>query len=220
MSEARRLDLRVVLVTPDDRGPAELERLVEAALDGGVTAVLWRERRLTGAAAQEAAGPIARRVRRHGATLLVSRDAELAATLDADGVHTGWGGPALEELRRTAPGRALGRSAHWPPTADDEAADYISLSPFRATGRSRPRPLLDPSQVQSVLATPAIGPVVALGGLTADDVPELPAGLAGVAVIRALSEADDACRAAHRLRDAVDRRGLGSGLLQRTATGE
>jgi len=80
------------------------------------------------------------------------------------------------------------------------------LSPFRPTHRSLDRPLLTTEQVQSVVAHPGLGPVVALGGLTAADVSDLPDGLAGMAVIRSLSEARDPRGAAAVLRSQADAR--------------
>jgi thiamine-phosphate pyrophosphorylase len=144
--------------------------------------------------------------RRAGAVLLVHRDADLARACGASGVHTGWGGAPVAALRARAPGLLVGRSAHWPLQPEDVAADYLLLSPFRATPRSHPRPLLTAAQVEAVLARADLPPVYALGGLAAADVPALPAGLAGLAVIRAIADAPDPAAAAAALCAALDAR--------------
>ncbi len=205
MAESLRASLRLVFVTPDDRPPVETQRLVERVVAGGVTAVLIRERRQPDGVREPLTRALVSLVQAGGALALVSRDAELAASARAAGVQTGYAGPDLAAIRRIAPGRIAGRSAHWPLQPEDERADYLMLSPFAATPRSHPRPLLTRSQIQQVLARVGDTPVVALGGLGVESVPRLPRGLAGVAVVRALADAPDPRESAARLRAAVDR---------------
>ena len=201
---ARRL--RLVLVTPGDRPPEATQSLVEQALAGGVTAVLLREPQLGRDERNFLAQELAAAAGDAGALLLLHNDVAAALECAADGVHLGWGGPAPAAARAAAPGLLVGRSAHWPLQAEDREADYLLLSPFRPTPKARPRPLLTGEQVGHVLGEHGLGPVVALGGLDATDVDSLPQGLAGVAVLRAIAEADDPAAAAAALRAAVERR--------------
>jgi thiamine-phosphate pyrophosphorylase len=198
-----RAALRLVLITPGDRAPEATRALVEAALAGGVTCVLLREPQLTRDARACLAQGLTEAAHEAGAALVIHGDPGLAVECGADGVHTGHGGPDVGALRTRAPRRWAGRSAHWPIGAEDRAADYVLLSPFRPTHRSHPRPLLTEQQVRAVLADPGVPPVVALGGLTADTLPELPPGLAGVAVMRAITESADPCAAAQSLVEAL-----------------
>jgi len=198
--------LRLVLVTPGDREPRRTLRLIDSALAGGVTAVLLRESQLDPTPRAELAMQVREATRKHGALLLMHRDVGIANDCGADAVHTGHGGQPVEAIRSDAPGLLVGRSCHWPVTAEDRRADYVLLSPFRPTPKSHPRPLLASDQVRACLDDPQLGPTVALGGLTVDDVPSLPEGLAGVAVLRAISEADDPREAAAELRAALDAR--------------
>ena len=198
--------LLLVLVTPGDREPRRTQRLIESALAGGVTAVLLREPQLDGVERAELAAQAREATRAHDALLLVHRDVHLALDCVADGVHTGHGGWSVEDIRRQAPELLVGRSCHWPVGTEDRRADYVLLSPFRPTPKSHARPLLEADQVRACVDDPRLGPIVALGGLTADDVATLPEGLAGVAVLRALSEAGDARAAAIELRSALDAR--------------
>ena len=204
MADGLAARLRLVLVTPGDAPPSDTAALVGAALEGGVTAVLLRERQLPDAERRALYAELVERCRAAGALSLVSREAELAAALGADGVHLGWGGPDVAAARAALPGGLVGRSAHWPLEEEDGRADYLTLSPFAATPRSRPRPLLTGEQVAAALAAAGERPVVALGGLDAARVPDLPDGLAGVAVVRALADAGDPRGAAAVLRSAVD----------------
>jgi thiamine-phosphate pyrophosphorylase len=194
---------RLVLVTPGDRAPATTARLVAAALDGGVTAVLLREPQLEAEDRAALARELCAACAEHGAQLLVSRDPALALVCGTGGVHAGWGGPTVAELRAAAPGLLVSRSAHWPLQPEDLLADLLLLSPFRPTTRSLPRSLLTDEQVRSVLATPGLPPTAALGGLGIEDIAMLPAGLSGVAVIRAIADAPDPRAAAVQLAAAV-----------------
>jgi thiamine-phosphate pyrophosphorylase len=201
---ARRL--RLVLITPGDRQPDATQRLVEQALAGGVTAVLLREPQLSQDERNFLAQALTEAAHEAGALLLVHNDTGAALECAADGVHTGWGGPEPAAVRAAAPGLLLGRSAHWPLQDEDRAADYLLLSPFRATPKAHPRPLLSDEQVRRALAEPGLGPIVALGGLTSTEVGALPEGLAGVAVLRAIGQAADPTAAAAELRAAVEHR--------------
>ena len=205
MTEALRERLALVLVSPGDRAPDATAALVAAALDGGVTAVLLREPQLDPGARRRLYARCVTACRAAGALALVSRDVQLALDLEADGVHCGHAGPTVAEVRAQAPGRLVGRSAHWPLLPDDRAADWVTLSPVAPTPRSHPRPLLLGAEVCEVVAALDPRPVVALGGLDAASAARLPAGLAGVAVLRAIADADDPALAARQLRDVVDR---------------
>lgn len=199
--------LRLVSITPGDRTPAETLALTEASLGGGACAVLLRERALEPTALLSLAHDLSALCRLAGALLLVSNDVELALACAASGVHLGHGGPAVDVVRRTAPGLLVGRSAHWPPGPEDRAADYVTLSPVASTPHSWPRPLLSAEQLCCAVADPALGPVLALGGLDVESIGALPANVAGVAVLRALSQAVDPRVAAARLLQAFEQRG-------------
>jgi thiamine-phosphate pyrophosphorylase len=172
-----------------------------------VTAVLLREPQLGRDERNFLAQELAGSAREAGALLLLHNDVAAALECAADGVHLGWGGPSVAAgAPRPRRDCSSGRSAHWPLQDDDRAADYLLLSPFRPTPKARPRPPLTAEQVRSALDEPRLGPVVALGGLDAAAIATLPAGLAGVAVLRAIAQADDPAAAAAALREAVERR--------------
>ncbi len=195
---------RLLLVSPGRLSPDATAALVEEALAGGVDGVLLREPHLTAAERGALARRLATACAARDALLIVHHDAALARSCGAAGVHTGDRGPAVAGLRAQAPGLLVGRSAHWPPGEEDARADYLLLSPFRPTPASQPRPLLTETQVRAVCARADLGPVLALGGLTAADVPALPGGLAGLAVLRAICEAPSPRAAAAALRAAID----------------
>ena len=195
-----------MFISPGDRAPEATLALIERALAGGVTAVLLREPGLTEDTRAWLAQSVVEEAHEAGALALVHNDIALALECAADGVHTGHGGPTLAAIRARAPSLLAGRSAHWPLQHEDTAADYVLLSPFRATPKSLPRPLLTVTQITAALSVLHGKAVVALGGLQADDVAALPASLAGLAVLRAIADSPDPRAAAAALRAAAERR--------------
>lgn len=112
------------------------------------------------------------------------------------GVHARSSDP-LPPPRGDLPERLCGRSCH---TVDDVIAaseagyDYVTLSPI-ATVPGKGEPLgVDgfARMIRDIRAAGAAVPILALGGVTPDLAPALrQAGAHGVAVIRAISRADD-----------------------------
>lgn len=196
--------LRLVVVTPSWGEPGWTCERVAAALRGGATAVLVREPSRAPEVRASMARAVAELCREAGALCLVSREVELALGVGADGVHLGHGGPTVAQARAASGTLVVGRSCHWPVGAEDAAADYVTLSPFGWVPKPHPRPPLSPEQAASIVGSASLGPVVALGGLTPAEVGRLPEGVAGVAAIRSLFEADDVERAARELRRAID----------------
>ncbi|MCX7719423.1 MAG: thiamine phosphate synthase [Candidatus Sumerlaeaceae bacterium] len=189
-------DLRLCLITDDANRPtAELVAVVEGALDGGVTAVQYREKSadtVTVAEQLRALSPICRARNAplilNASLLHAARQADCLGLVDA--VHYGretWA------LRATlAPHLPAGYSAHEIEEAHMHLADgaaYVTLSPIFDTPSKRG--LLPPRGIDWLReARQALGPdtiIVALGGITADNAAKvLAAGANGVAVIRAI----------------------------------
>ncbi|MDG2149459.1 MAG: thiamine phosphate synthase [Planctomycetota bacterium] len=204
MSDDRLGALRLVFITPGRMSPDQTLSLIGQVLEGGVTTILLREPQLSAEQLAVLAEKTVEACQAWRARTIISRDVDLAHACGADGVHLGWDSPSVDEVRKKMPGGLVGRSAHWPIQEDDRLADYVTLSPFRATWESRPRPLLEADQIHSALSFGGLGPVIALGGLTAGDVPDLPNGLSGVAAVRALADATDPRGAAAVFRSALD----------------
>jgi len=121
-----------------------------------------------------------------GAVVTVHEDIETAAAVAADGVHLPSGG-SPEAARARLPNALIGVSAH---VADEAAAllragaDYVTVSPVFLTA-SKPGygPALGLEGLAHIVAA-APGPVVALGGITAQNAALcLSAGARGLAVM-------------------------------------
>ncbi len=134
-------------------------------------------------------GQVLRRVTREvGALLLVADRLDVAHALEADGVHLGRLSVGAAEVRRALGDVLVTRSAH----DDDELAraasegvDAVLLSPiFASPGKGTP---LGVEALRHARERLPVGvALIALGGVTTDDVPAcLAAGADGVASIRA-----------------------------------
>ena len=105
---------------------------------------------------------------------------------------------------------AIGRSTHTLAqvrAACDEPVDYIAFGPVFGTRSKRsPYDARGLEALAEVVGLAAPRPVVAIGGIDADNAPSLaPAGAAGVAVISAVAGADDPVAATRRLADGLAR---------------
>ena len=169
-----------------------------AAAAGPELAVHLRTRLLEGNALLRLAREVRAAIEPYGSWLVVNDRADVARAAGAQAVVSGRAGLATEEVRRAAPGLAVGRSVH---AADEvraaaaEGADFLIAGSVYATAS---HPGAAPAGLGVVRDAAATGrPVIAIGGLTPERAAEvLAAGATGVAAIRALWDARDPSAAA------------------------
>ena len=135
------------------------------------------------------------------ARLFVNDRLDVALAAGAVGVQLGAASLEPETARRLNAVWWIGRSVHdWEEAQSARAAeaDYLLVGPVFATATHAGR---EPLGVERFRAIARLGlPAVAIGGVTAERVPELrAAGAYGVAAIRALWEAGDPTGTARRM---------------------
>ena len=180
------------------------DAFLEAALRGGVDIVQLRIKHGSDEQTISAARRYATVCRRAGALLIVNDRPDLARAVDADGVHVGQDDPAVAQAREiVGPERLVGLSTHSPAQVDAAGAqdvDYIGVGPVHATPTKPGRPAVGLELVLYAVAHAEV-PFFAIGGIDTDNVGAVHAvGARRVAVVRALTEADDAEAAARALR--------------------
>ena len=182
--------------TPDDPQFSEILRLVRAAVDADVPLVQIREKSLHARVLYELVARAAEIARGSETRLLVNDRSDIARAAGADGVHLTAQSLPVEVVRSIYGADFLiGVSTH----SLDEAraaraggADFVVFGPVFETESKRAygAPLgLD----KLAEVTRALGefPVVAIGGLTLDNVAEcFQAGARGIAAIGMLSDAE------------------------------
>lgn len=182
----------------DDEQAGDWRRL-DQALEGGLGAVWLRAPGATGAALYRTARDLVRRCHAAGAGVIIGDRADVALATEADGVQLGFRSPPAKRVRGWFPGW-IGVSCHSAAelaSASRAKADYAVLSPlYGVPDKGAP---LGRVGFEKLVADTDL-PIVALGGIEPATAPEArEAGAAGVAVIRALRDAEDPRAAAQGL---------------------
>jgi thiamine-phosphate pyrophosphorylase len=181
---------------------AREDAFLHAALDGGVELVQLRMKDAGEQAIVEAGRRFARVCAEHGALFILNDRPDLVATAGADGVHVGQDDCSPAEARALVGNECLiGVSTHSEEQIDaiGEQVDYIGVGPVYATPTKPGRPAVGLDLV-GYAAQHARVPFFAIGGIDTGNAAEVRgAGAQRLAVVRALSEADDPERAARDL---------------------
>ncbi|KAB2314618.1 thiamine phosphate synthase [Betaproteobacteria bacterium SCN2] len=193
----------VYALTPECADTARLLAMVEAALQGGAAAVQYREKTGDVALRFEQASELLPLCRKYGVPLIINDDLRLADLADADGVHVGREDAGLREARIIlGPKKIVGvscyQSLELARKAQAEGADYVAFGSFYASP-TKPQAQRAPLQLLRDAAGLSV-PVVAIGGITAENAAEvIAAGADSIAVISALFDAPDVVAAAREL---------------------
>jgi thiamine-phosphate pyrophosphorylase len=190
-------------ITPDLADTADLTARVTAALAGGAAAVQYRNKVADAALRHAQAHALARVHALRGGVLIVNDDAALAAAVGADGVHVGEDDASIVAAREiVGPDRLVGASCYndldRARAAVAAGADYIAFGSFFS---STVKPNARRAELELLAAARALDvPVVAIGGITADNASSLVgAGADAVAVITAVFDAPDVEAAARAI---------------------
>ena len=202
---------RLYLVTDRTRtaGRALIE-MIERALAGGVDAVQLREKDLPANELVDLAQRLLPLCRRHSARLLINDHVDVALAVGADGVHLPADSFAPADARRLLGANALiGVSTHSLAAARAAAAggaDFVVFGPIFDTPSKRGYGTPFGLEALAEVTRSVRLPVLAIGGLTSARVAGVrQRGASGVAVVAAISEADDPTAAAAALRAALER---------------
>ena len=181
-----------------------LAETVESAIRGGVTCVQLREKSLDGGNLLNEAKQVLAVCRKYHVPLIINDDPQIALGCGADGVHVGQQDMSPRILRAMlGPEKIVGVSAA---TVDEavqaakDGADYLGCGAVFATGtKTNTRPV-DAARLRAVCEASNV-PVVAIGGITAENAPQLRgSGIAGIAVVSAIFAQPDPEAAAVQLR--------------------
>lgn len=179
------------------------------ALQGGVR---WIQLRLKEATTPEriAIGISLRSLcHSYGALLIIDDDVEAALHCNADGVHLGiHDTPPLEARKSLGDHKIIGFTCHNSNEvmiAHQSGADYIGVGPYRFTSTKQLlTPLLGLEGISELArlnaAQPHPLPMVAIGGITLDDLPTLASsGVSGIAISHDIDSADNITEHCHLL---------------------
>ncbi|SFB03820.1 thiamine phosphate synthase [Selenomonas ruminantium] len=198
-------DLQLYAVT-DSRwlNGASLAEAVEKALAGGVTCVQLREKQLPFDEFLRTAKEIKSLCQSYHVPFIVDDNLDIALACDADGLHIGQNDmPAAKARKLLGPNKILGVSAQTVEqaiAACRDSADYLGVGAVFPTG-TKTDAVEVPLDTLKAITTAVDIPVVAIGGIGADNIVKLSGtGIAGTAVVSAIFAQDDIKKAAANLR--------------------
>jgi len=197
-------------VTPDEIDTRALAVKVRAALSGGAKLVQYRNKTAAVAQRFEQAGALLELCRQYGARLIVNDHLDLALKVGADGLHLGAeDGPVADARKKLGAGKIIGVSCYDrlqnALDAQSQGADYVAFGSFFASG-IKPEAVRAPLALLREAKQRLAIPIVAIGGITLANAPQLiAAGADSVAVISALFAAPDVELAAQRFTALFDK---------------
>ena len=190
-------------------GGRTLEEQVEEAIEGGVTFLQLREKTLDREAFFREALTIREICRKHGIPLIINDDWDIAKRADADGVHVGQSDLEAGKVRELlGPDKIIGVSAHSVEEAlraEERGADYLGVGAVFPTGTKKDAGALSRETLRAICDAVRI-PVVAIGGITRDNVMELAGtGICGAAVVSGIFARENTRAAAEDMKAQIGR---------------
>ncbi|MFS9056414.1 thiamine phosphate synthase [Streptococcus infantis] len=188
--------LRLYLVTNRYQDSLEnfLEK-VETACRLGVTIIQLREKNLTTNQYYQLAKQVKEITDAYQVPLIIDDRLDICLAVDAAGLHIGDDELPVSVARKVlGPEKILGVTAKTVKRAleaETSGADYLGTGAIFPTTTKENAPITLISTLKTICQRVAI-PVVAIGGLTSENIDQLiGTGIAGVAVVRDLMQAED-----------------------------
>jgi thiamine-phosphate pyrophosphorylase len=189
-------------VTPDISDTNVLLRRVRLALQGGAQVLQYRNKTADAALKLAQAQALGQLAREFKTTFIVNDDAQLAAQVDADGVHLGGEDGSVAAARALlGSSKIIGVSCYNRLSLAHEAvrqgADYVAFGAFFSSSVKPGAVKADLALLQAAREELDV-PIVAIGGITLQNAASLiETGAEAVAVITALWNAQDIEASAH-----------------------
>lgn len=188
--------LRLYLVTNryQDSFQSFLEK-IETACRSGVTIVQLREKNLTTNQYYQLAKQVKEITDAYQVPLIIDDRLDICLAVDAAGLHIGDDELPVPVARQVlGPEKILGVTAKTVKRAleaEEGGANYLGTGAIFPTTTKENAPITMISTLKTICQRVAI-PVVAIGGLTSENIDQLiGTGIAGVAVVRDLMQAED-----------------------------
>lgn len=180
---------------------------IQAALEGGVTMVQLREKRLSTQALVEEAVEIKELCHRYYVPLIINDNVEAAVASGADGVHVGITDTPVAEIRKRAGGSfiigATAKTVAQAIAAEQAGADYLGVGAVFPSPTKQNAVRITLEQLKQICSAVSI-PAVAIGGIGRENVAALAGGgMAGIAVVSAIFAEKNIQNAAAELKEVV-----------------
>lgn len=186
-----------------------LYQQVEEALIGGATFIQLREKNLDQEHFMEEAVELKELCKKYKVPFVINDDVEIAAKMDADGVHVGQSDMEAGDVRaKLGPDKILGVSAQTVEQAvlaEQRGADYLGVGAVFTTGSKDDADDVSHETLKAICEAVSI-PVIAIGGIGASNVMQLKGtGICGIAVISAIFAQKDIVNATKELKTLTEK---------------
>lgn len=188
-------DKKLYLVTNSDKFETDDEFLdaIASALEGGVDILQLREKNMPAKRITELGKKIKQLCAQYNATFIINDRVDIAAIIEADGVHLGQDDLDVASAREIlGPNAIIGVSTHAPEQAlkaVEDKADYIGVGPIFETPTKLGRTAVGLNYAKWASENIQI-PAFAIGGIDLDNAQEvLNTGIKRIAVVRAIINA-------------------------------
>jgi thiamine-phosphate pyrophosphorylase len=202
----QQVDLYVVTCEPLSAGRSDAE-VLEAVIAGGGRIIQLRDKESSPRDFYAKAAAFRRRTLDAGLLLIINDYLDVALAVEADGVHLGQDDLPLAAARQLAPELIIGRSTHSRAQAleaQEQGASYVNIGPLFPTGTKNHAKPLGIQAVRDIAPELHI-PFTVMGGIKRAHISELvEAGATRIAVVTAVTHADDMVAAVRTLRAAIN----------------
>lgn len=180
-----------------------LEDDIEKAIKGGVTLVQLREKNIATDDIIKSAIRTKSVCKKHGIPLIINDNVDAVIGSNADGVHLGQSDMSISEARKIlGKNKIIGATAktvEQAQKAELEGADYLGSGAIFGTTTKDDAKKMDIETLKSITQSVKI-PVVAIGGITGENILELRStGISGAAVVSGIFAQNDIEKAAEDL---------------------
>ena len=183
-------------ITPDMADTDLLLQKVQAALQGGINILQYRNKLANHKLQTQQARVLLPLCRQYNVPLIINDSVKLCLTLDADGIHLGADDGNLAEVRaRIGKDKILGASCYnsfdLALAAQQAGASYVAFGACFASS-TKPNAPVAGLELFTRAKTELNIPTVAIGGITLQNAPSvIQAGADAIAVINAIFNAND-----------------------------
>ncbi len=199
--------LYVIIDTQALKGRSHVEAATQA-ISGGAKAIQLRDKLLS----KKELLPIAQELKKlcaeHNVLFIINDYLDLVLAADADGLHLGQGDLPIKVVRKLLPiDKITGISTttvDQAVAAESEGADYIAVGSIYPTPSKETAKVVGLDRLSQIRQAVTL-PLVAIGGITEDNVREvMTAGANSVAIISAILQAEDIETAARQILDKLE----------------
>ena len=197
------IDYSLLLVTDHCHDVTAFCSTIESAVRSGVSMVQLREKTADSRDFYQLALRVQQITQQYKLPLIINDRLDIALAVDADGVHVGQEDLPVAVVRRLlGPDKIIGATAPTVATAlqaEAEGADYIGSGAVFPT-LTKPGKQVLPLAVLTQIKQAVRVPVVAIGGITADNLLALKnTGIDGIAVVSAIMNSADPAAATQEI---------------------